>query len=519
MIDSQTIRHFFPYLQDTLTIQVKNPNPGKRRIATDNSASSQVSRPTLEAFLQAVFDYANVHRGQYKASQNTTRAYEMAHNVWANFINAQQWNEIILVENTTEAINTIMGCLYEEFRDGDNVVISRLEHSSNHAPWTGLQSRLAAREHPVNVDVRFVNFGLRTGELDMDHLARLVDKRTKIVSITGASNFLGIKPDITKIADIAHSTRYTHPNGKKGSYFLVDGAQLVPSTAVDVQRIGCDFFVWSAHKMTMPIGIGGLYGRRDIMESLTPMMYGGGAFLDVKENEMKFREAPWKFTAGTSNLIGTIASAEGVMFLVNLGLGNIVRQDEIVTKVRVEAVGKQIVTQKLLNTPRGNMPWKYEVPEKYTSEWTQYQAIHPELRKTFDPKYRMQNVRAAVNVAMNSIGRYVTDLTQQAINGLLEIPGVTVYGPRDASKRTSLVAFTVKGMSSPEVGENLDRIAGVETRCGHHCAYLAHDAYGIKYNGGTVRLSFYVYNTSEEINTALATIRKISRRAGNYRAK
>jgi len=512
MIDVETIRRNFPYLADALSMQLQNS--GEKRIFLDNTASTQLALPVLESLNQAVFRYANIHRGEYKASQETTEEFEKTYNISANLVNADSWREIILGRNTTEMINLVMRCLQDEFTDRDNVVATRLEHNSNYVPWHALQQKLARKGQ--SIEIRLVDFDKETGELDLEMLGRMVDKRTKLVTVTGASNFMGVKPDIAAIGQIAHSSQYKQPNGFRGSYFLVDAAQLVPGNFVDVKQTGCDFLAWSFHKMGVPLGVGGLYARKELMESFDPFLFGGDMIEDVKEGEVKYKSLPWKYTAGTPNILSTIASGKGISFLINAGRNSLFTGalDAGNAEGKIKSLCEQIETDILLNTPRGDFEIKYTVPKEHQEYFRQHLKRNPELEgKLKDPKQRLLLAKQTIQQAMTNIMQYEQMLAQYTIDRLTEIPNVTLYGPRDAVKRASLVAFNISKMTPQAVAFELNK-RRIEVRNGNHCASLAHQYLGLE---GTARMSFYIYNTKEEVDQAVQAISEISKIAGEAR--
>lgn len=506
MLDEK-IRNFYPFLAQKIRIEAYG-GPGKR-IAFDNAASSQIALPVLEALAKGALNYANVHRSAYAAARSSGAAMEMVYNTAANLINAASWQEITFGTNTTHMINLVALGIRDQIRDGDNIVITELEHSSNAGPWIGLVGGLAKCMYPVGVELRLARFDMETGELDYDHLWSLVDKKTKIVACTGASNFLGVRPDLPRIADIAAHSGYVHPEGKKGSLFLVDGAQYVPGSPVDVQSIGCDFLAWSSHKMGVPLGIGGLYSKKGSLECLDHMLHGGGMYTDLSPDEECWREHPWDYTAGTPPILSTIAYGQGIRFLINSGLGNFPPEPDEPFAEQVEKTGRGISVERLLSRPVGDFPHPYEIPEELVPLWNEYLKRHPEQARPVTGAA----VRATVETAMGNIKEHIREITALALEGLGKVPGVRIYGPLNADDRGGLVAFTVNGMPATEVGEKLAE-QGIETRCGHHCAYFAHEKYGIKASG-SVRMSFYTYNTPEEIAYAVDAVEKISRSAGN----
>jgi len=498
MLDTSEIRREFPYLNRTIALQIRNEE--EKRTSLDNTASTQVPLPVLETILKASFDYANVHRGEYNASQKTTEAFERAYNIAANLVNADSWREIILGRSTTEMINLVARSLAPQFRDGDNVVVTRMEHNSNYVPWFALSQDAARNERKV--DVRVVDFDKATGELDMDQMADYVDERTKLVGCTGASNFLGTKPNLQEVSEIAHGSDYTQPDGTRGSYFLVDGAQLVPGCPVDVKETDCDFLAWSFHKMLVPFGVGGLYGKKQILEQMEPFLHGGDMVEDVSEGKVTYKPLPWKFTAGTPNILGTIAAGAGINFLINAGLGNTDRRNK-------DKLKRQIETEILLNTQRGDFPINFTVPQENQELFAEYLETNPERYEMLkDPEARLDEVRRTVRNSMENIMQHEQELTARALRGLERIPNVTIYGPRRAEDRTALVAFTLKGILSSTAAKLFNK-TGLEFRNGTLCASLAHKHHGL--TDGSVRMGMYIYNTPAEIDTALEVIEKTAR--------
>src|SRR6478609_3377424 len=244
------------------------------RIVTNNAASTQPPRQLLDLYRSLVPTYENVHRGQSTASQRTTALFEESYDTIAQWLNAPSRRSIAIYRNTTEAHNAVMYSLLTEFRDGDNVVTTMLEHNSNYVPWHAVCREILPR-FGRRVECRIARFDHRTGELDLDHLASLVDSRTKLVCCSGASNFLGSKPPLPVIRAIADSSGYLQPTGERRSRLLVDGAQLVPSSFVDVQALDLDYLTFSFHKFLAPFGVGVLYAKEHLLESSLPFLYGG----------------------------------------------------------------------------------------------------------------------------------------------------------------------------------------------------------------------------------------------------
>jgi len=435
--------------------------PGVGRITTNNAASTQPPRELLELYSALALQYENVHRGQSSASQCTTRRFEEAYDDIARFVGAPSRNSIVVVRNTTEAINTVMYSLLTEFRDGDNVVSTCMEHNSNFVPWHAM-CRDILPKFGRRVALRLARFDALTGELDRVHLASLIDSRTKLVCCTGASNFLGTKNPVDAIRQLTDASGYLQPSGEQRSYLLIDGAQLVPGNLIDFRSLGADYLAFSFHKMLAPFGVGVLVGRESLLETSSPFLYGGDMIAErqVFADRVAYNALPWKYAAGTPNIIGTIVSAQALRLLLDLAL-------------------------------------------------SPTEACHFGTDRPIE--------REAVERAMGRIAEWNRMLTARSLDLLGAIAGLALYGPRDPARRSSLVAFNVQGHDPLELARALND-AGVEARAGCHCATLAHQALGI---GASCRLSFYLYNTVDEVERAvdaLAAIVSARRGASDSRA-
>jgi len=248
--------------------------PAAGRIVTNNAASTQPPRELLALYQSLGAGYENVHRGQSSASMATTALFEEGYDTIARFIGAPGRDGIALYRNTTEALNAVMYSMITEFRDGDNVVMTMMEHNSNYVSWYALSREILPR-FGRRVDYRLARFDPRTGELDLDHLASLIDSRTKLICCAGASNFLGTRNPLGAIRQLADGSGYVQPDGEQRSYLLVDGAQLVPGSFTDVQALGADYLAFSFHKMLAPFGVGVLYTREQLLAASLPFLYGG----------------------------------------------------------------------------------------------------------------------------------------------------------------------------------------------------------------------------------------------------
>lgn len=421
------------------------------RIVTNNAASTQPPRQLLDLYRSLVPSYENVHRGQSTASQRTTDMFESSYDTIAAWLNAPNRRNICTFRNTTEAHNAVMYSLLTEFRSGDNIVTTMLEHNSNFVPWHALSREILPRLG-ISVECRVARFDHDTGELDLDHLASLVDSRTKLVCCTGASNFLGTKPPLSAIREICDRSGYEQPDGECRSRFLVDGAQLVPSSHIDVQEMDVDYLSFSFHKFLAPFGVGILYAKEHLLRSSLPFLYGGdmiaegGVFID----RVEYNELPWKYSAGTPNILGVIVSAQALRFVVDL----------------VDTAGS-----------------------------TTYFRTDKHI-----PQH-------AVAATMGAIGEHCRHLTALALEELATVPGITSYGPTDPARRSPLVAFNVAGWNPLHLADALN-LMGVESRAGCHCATLAHQH--LKLNpAASCRLSFYFYNSAEDVSRAVAALRRI----------
>lgn len=424
------------------------------RVPTNSAASTQVPRDLLELLADLAPGYENVHRGQSRASRETTEVFETAYDDIAAFIGAPSRRNLVLTRNTTEAVNAVMYSLLTQFRDGDNVVTTLMEHNSNYVPWHALCRELLP-SFGVYVECRLARFDRHTGELDLAHLASLVDSRTKLVAVTGASNFLGSKPALDVIRVLTRTSGYQQPDGREGSLLLVDGAQLVPSTHVDVAALDVDYLAFSFHKILAPFGVGVLYAREDLLASSPPFLFGGDMIAEgqVYPDRVEYNDLPWRYAAGTPNILGTVLSAQALRLLLDLALD-----------------------------PAGP-PRHFRTTE----------PIRPEV----------------VREAMGRITRHTRSLTAQALEGLRGIPGTTIYGPRDAARRSPLVAFNVAGHDPRALAEALDA-DGVESRAGCHCATLAHHALGLD-PPASCRVSFFVYTSPEEVERAVGSLERAVR--------
>jgi cysteine desulfurase / selenocysteine lyase len=295
--------------------------PKLDRIVTNNAASTQPPRELLALWQSLAPGYDNVHRGQSSASQAMTRLFEDSYDTVAQFLGAPSRASIALYRNTTEANNAVMYSLLTEFRDGDNVVTTMMEHNSNYVPWYAMCREILPK-FGRRVDYRLARFDPLTGELDLEHMASLIDARTKLVCCTGASNFLGTRNPLMTIRALADASGYVQPDGEQRSHLLVDGAQLVPGSVVDVKALDVDYLSFSFHKLLAPFGVGALYAKEHLLESSLPFLYGGDMIAEgrVFPDLVEYNALPWKYAAGTPNILGAIISAQALRLVLDLAL-------------------------------------------------------------------------------------------------------------------------------------------------------------------------------------------------------
>lgn len=314
--DPIEIRRQFPALDQQVN--------GKPLIYLDSAATSQKPLVVIEAIDQYYRrDNANVHRGIHELSRRATIAYEEAREKVAGWINAAEPAEVIWTRGTTEAINLVaMAWGLDNVGEGDEILISVMEHHSNIIPWQLLARRQGATLKYIELDDQ--------GRLVLDDLPTLLTDRTKVVAITHVSNALGTINPIKQIAVAAHDV---------GAMIIVDGAQGAVHTKVDVQDLGVDFYAFSGHKMCGPTGIGALWGRREILESMSPYQGGGEMIHFVGRDESSWAELPHKFEAGTPNIAGAIGMGVAVDFLSSIGMDAIVKHERDLMAYALERVG------------------------------------------------------------------------------------------------------------------------------------------------------------------------------------
>jgi cysteine desulfurase/selenocysteine lyase len=421
IVDVQSIRADFPILERKIG--------GQPLIYFDNAATTQKPRQVLQTIQEFYSTYnANIHRSPHTLGLEATELYQQAHENVARFIGADDGREVIFVRNSTEAINLVAYSLLcgrserQRLRPGDEVVVTVMEHHSDLVPW-----QMVRDQGGVILKVAGIH---DDGTLDLEQLRQAISERTRLICCAHVSNVLGTVNPVREIGRLAHQA---------GALFLVDGAQSVPHMPVDVKEIGCHFLAFSGHKMLGPMGIGALYGRRELLEDMAPFLYGGDMIADVTVEGATWNKLPWKFEAGTANVCGGIALAGA-------------------TDVRTQ-----------------------------------------------------QHLEGAIDylerIGMPEVREHERELTAYALEGLQSLKGVRVHGPLDLENRSGVLAFSVEHGDAHLVAQFLNDEA-IAVRAGGHCAYPLQDRLGVD---GTVRVSFYVYNTKDEVGRFLTVLEDIVR--------
>ncbi|MEE0974009.1 MAG: cysteine desulfurase [Paludibacteraceae bacterium] len=394
------IREDFPILTSTVH---KHP-----LVYLDNAATTQKPWSVIKKIEEGYTrQNANVHRGVHFLSQMATEAHEDARKTVQQFLGAAHAHEIIFTRGTTESINLVAYSFGETFlKQGDEVIVSEMEHHSNIVPWQLLQQR-------KGIIIKVIPFN-QQGELDLTEYASLFSERTKLVAVTHVSNVLGTINPVKQLVQIAH---------KHDVPILIDGAQSVPHIAVNVQDLDADFYVFSGHKIYGPTGIGVLYGKEKWLDAMLPYQGGGEMIAQVSFEKTTFNELPYKFEAGTPDFIGSTALAEAIRYVQNIG--------------------------------------------------------------------------------MDQIAAYETYLLNYATQKLQQVGDVRFFGT--SSHKSAVISMQVGDIHHYDMGTLLDKL-GIALRTGHHCAQPIMKHYGIE---GTLRASFALYNTTQEIDALIAGIERV----------
>lgn len=403
VFDLAQIRSDFPALTGKMR--------GKELIYLDNGATSLKPQRVLDAVQEYYGGYsANIHRGVYEMSERATAAYDRARQSLYRLLGVQEEEgEIVFTRGTTEAINLVAYAWgMNRLVDGDEIVLTAMEHHSNLVPWQQVARRTGAT-------LRFVPL-TPDGSLTRHDIVDTIGNRTKIVAITAMSNVTGYMPPLETIISEAH---------RNGALVLLDGAQFVSHHPIDVAQLGCDFLAFSGHKMCGPTGIGALYARRDLLEQMEPFQFGGDMIREVELEKSTWANIPEKFEAGTPNIAGAIGMGAAAEYLMETGLDEIAGHEQSLNRYMRSAIG--------------------------------------------------------------------------------ELDYLTTYGPLQDDERGGIFSFNLAGVHPHDVGSLLDQ-QGIAVRTGFHCAQPLMSHFGIT---GTVRASFYLYNTVDEIDRFIEALRRL----------
>lgn len=401
MYDINKVREDFPILSRQIY--------GKPLVYFDNGATTQKPLCVLDAMRNEYLNVnANVHRGVHYLSQQATDLHEAARETVRKFINAPKVEEVIFTRGTTESLNLVVSSFGDRFlSEGDEVIVSVMEHHSNIVPWQLLAAKkgIAIKVIPMTDE----------GDVIMEEYEKLFNEKTRIVSITQVSNVLGTINPVKEMIRIAHEHEVP---------VMVDGAQSTPHMKVDVQDLDCDFFAFSGHKIYGPTGIGVLYGKEEWLDEMPPYQGGGEMIESVSFEKTTFEKLPFKFEAGTPDYVATHGLATALNYVTELGLDNIFAHEQ--------------------------------------------------------------------------------ELTRYAMEQMKEIPGMRLFGT--SQHKDAVISFLVGDIHHLDMGTLLDRL-GIAVRTGHHCAEPLMHRLGIS---GTVRASFALYNTKEEVDALVAGIKRVS---------
>lgn len=314
---TEKLKMDFPLLQ-------KNVN-GKQLVYLNSAATSQKPKIVIDTVRRFYEEYnSNIHRGNDFMSAEATKQYDLAREKIARFINANT-EEIIFTKGATEGINLIANSYFYKLKEGDEIILSVMEHHSNIVPWQQLQGE--------GIKLRFIDIDDK-GKLKIDDLKKLINAKTKLIAITYVSNVLGTINSVKEICEIAHNSKNDDVK------ILVDAAQAVPHLLVDVKKINCDFLVFSGHKMLGPMGIGVLYGRKELLSEIKPLLYGGDMIKEVNLEKSDFAESPRRFEAGTQNVEAVIGLSVAIDYLDNIGLEKIMEHEQELINYAIEKLKK-----------------------------------------------------------------------------------------------------------------------------------------------------------------------------------
>lgn len=399
VMDINEIRRKFPILDRKVE--------GRNLVYLDNTATSQTPHSVVSD-ISSLYEHtkANVHRGVHTLSQEATDLQERTREHVRRYINASSIEEVVFTRGTTEAINLVASSFGDRLRDGDEIVLTVMEHHANIVPWQLLQRHKDIRLRVVDIDSE--------GTLDLGQYRSLFNEHTRLAAFCHVSNVLGTVNPVREMTAFAK---------ERGVPVLIDGAQAAPHMKIDVRDLDCDFYAFSSHKMYGPTGVGVLYGRRELLESMPPYQGGGEMIKHVSFSGTTFADLPFKFEAGTPDFIDIAAFSKALDFIEETGIDDIAAHEE-----------------KLL--------------------------------------------------------AYATERLER-------IPGLRIFGK--APHKSAVISFLVGDIHPYDLGMLLDKL-GVAVRTGHHCAMPLMERFGIP---GTVRASFAVYNTFEEVDAFVAALERV----------
>ncbi|OVE78424.1 cysteine desulfurase [bacterium F11] len=402
-IDPIKLNRDFPILARSMN--------GKPLVYLDNAATTQKPTRVIDALSRFYRESnANIHRGVYTLAEEATDLYEKTRTKCADFLGSPSSHNIIFTRSTTESINLVAHAWGSKFlKEGDEILLTEMEHHANIVPWYLLSKKKGVKLSIVKLKDRH--------SLDLDDFQKKCNPRVKLVAVTAMSNVLGTINPLETIINLSHQNK---------SLVLVDGAQSVPHYPVNLQEMGCDFFAFSGHKMLGPTGVGVLWVRPDILETMDPFLGGGEMISKVSLEEITWAELPFKFEAGTSNYADVAAFSESLDTLSELG--------------------------------------------------------------------------------MDAVREHEKELTDYALKKLSQLPDITLYGPNDSNKQGGAISFNHHIVHAHDVGTILSD-EGIAVRVGHHCAQLLMKALDVS---STVRASFYIYNTKDDVDRLLEGLQKVN---------
>ena len=423
-----------PQIRKDFPILSRKSRSGKPLTYLDNASTTQKPTQVIDSITHYYKNYnANIHRAVYEIAQEATESYEATRDKIANFLNVSNRQEIIFVRGTTEAINLVAYAWGRaNISEGDIIVTTEYEHHSNIVPWQLLTQEKKAKLQYIEID--------QNGELKLDDLDKYIQTgKVRLVTFSLMSNVLGTITDVKKIvskcrefsatvaADTTTTTTTESKNNNNNIKILIDGAQAVPHMPVDIATLDCDFFAFSAHKMLGPTGIGVLWVKKEILETMDPFHGGGDMIREVHKYETTWNDLPYKFEAGTPNIADVIGFGAAIDYLTKIGMKN-VRQHEI-------------------------------------------------------------------------------DLTKYALQQLSKIRGLTIYGTSDINKRGGVISFNFADVHPHDVAQIIDE-DGIAVRSGHHCAQVLMEKLDV---AATSRASFYIYNTTQDIDALTNSLNKVAK--------